>query len=163
MDTIDLMDKINKENPINVFQCKLNIEPLPYARPRKGRSGNFYNPRDKYKKTLIKAIKSYIDANCYKDLPCNGPVDLDIVIGLNPPETIKKSKTKMELTKLKFIRPQVRPDLDNYIKPILDALNSYLYKDDGQICSIKSEKVYTNEEPFIDIIAHYRQDKIKLR
>ena len=42
--------------------------------------------------------------------------------------------------------PISRPDLDNYIKFVFDALNGVFYKDDSQVVHIESIKEY-NQEP----------------
>ena len=39
--------------------------------------------------------------------------------------------------------PTVKPDLDNYTKAVLDALNTLIWKDDAQICSLKVAKSYS--------------------
>ncbi len=40
------------------------------------------------------------------------------------------------------ILPTKRPDADNIIKVVLDALNGVAFHDDGQICKIYFEKMY---------------------
>ena len=55
-----------------------------------------------------------------------------------------KSKNK------KRIYPVTRPDLDNYIKTVLDALNNRVYADDSQIVELHATKAYGNP-PRIDI------------
>ena len=42
--------------------------------------------------------------------------------------------------------PTVKPDLDNYIKSVLDAMNGIILKDDSQIVSIEASKKYTSIE-----------------
>lgn len=46
--------------------------------------------------------------------------------------------------------PSVKPDLDNYAKAILDALNSLVWIDDAQICSLQIVKSY-NLKPSITV------------
>ena len=36
----------------------------------------------------------------------------------------------------------VRPDLDNYVKLLLDVLNRWFYVDDSQVVKLQAEKVY---------------------
>ena len=43
------------------------------------------------------------------------------------------------------IRPTKKPDTDNIIKIICDALNGLAYKDDAQIVSNSTEKRYAND------------------
>lgn len=46
--------------------------------------------------------------------------------------------------------PVVRPDLDQYVKLVLDAGNMVVWADDSQIVSISAMKVYT-DSPFTKI------------
>lgn len=48
------------------------------------------------------------------------------------------------------IRPVVKPDADNIIKSILDALNGLAYKDDAAIVAVSAEKYYS-AEPRVEI------------
>lgn len=38
-----------------------------------------------------------------------------------------------------------RPDVDNYIKQVLDSLNTIVWRDDGQIYHIDSRKLYAEK------------------
>jgi len=46
----------------------------------------------------------------------------------------------------KFHVPGVRPDLDNYIKAVMDAMNGIVWMDDGQICEITAGKYYCESD-----------------
>lgn len=41
-------------------------------------------------------------------------------------------------------RPVVKPDVDNYIKATLDALNGIIWKDDAQIVTLHAAKYYSD-------------------
>lgn len=43
----------------------------------------------------------------------------------------------------KRLLPVVKPDLDNYVKLVLDACNGYLWPDDSQVCRVTAEKTYS--------------------
>lgn len=43
-------------------------------------------------------------------------------------------------------RPAKRPDIDNILKNILDALNTIAYEDDVQVIEINCSKYYTDKE-----------------
>ena len=43
------------------------------------------------------------------------------------------------------MRPTKKPDLDNCLKAITDALNGFAYKDDSQIVSIAVSKFYSDD------------------
>lgn len=60
-----------------------------------------------------------------------------------PKSTSKKQKTKMLAGE---IRPTKKPDMDNIIKAIADALNGIAYEDDKQIVECCIKKYYTEEE-----------------
>jgi Holliday junction resolvase RusA-like endonuclease len=72
----------------------------------------------------------------------------DILIGCSIPKSY--SKKKHALCVEHKIAPAKKPDVDNILKAIFDALNGYAYADDSQIIKIKAEKIYT-EEPFVEV------------
>ena len=39
-------------------------------------------------------------------------------------------------------RPEIRPDIDNIVKVVLDGLNGIAYNDDSQVVEIQARKVY---------------------
>ena len=50
-----------------------------------------------------------------------------------------------------YIRPNKTPDLDNYTKLALDALNDILWEDDRYIIEIHATKYYSTTQPRLDI------------
>jgi len=58
---------------------------------------------------------------------------------------------KNGLKKNALVWHQGRPDLDNMIKAVKDALTGIVYRDDGQICLEIASKKYA-DEPGIKII-----------
>jgi Holliday junction resolvase RusA-like endonuclease len=69
--------------------------------------------------------------------PLVGPLGLNLRVFLPRPKSSKR------------ILPDVKPDLDNYIKFALDCLTRARYwEDDKQICSIFANKCYTNGSLF---------------
>lgn len=59
-----------------------------------------------------------------------------------PKSTSKKKTTEMIAG---YIRPAKKPDIDNVIKSILDALNGVAYHDDTQVIAVTAEKRYSAE------------------
>ena len=47
---------------------------------------------------------------------------------------------------------KTRPDIDNYIKFVMDCLNGLVYKDDSQVVDIYSNKLYATNPQTIIII-----------
>lgn len=78
--------------------------------------------------------------------PLTGPIDLDVTAYLRMPASIPK---KLRAT----ARPVSRPDADNFLKTVLDALNGLAYADDSQVVSVSIEKAYVQDgvAPFWEI------------
>ena len=49
------------------------------------------------------------------------------------------------------IRPTKKPDVDNVIKIVLDALNGFAWHDDAQVVDLSVSKIYTDQEPFVRV------------
>lgn len=79
----------------------------------------------------------------------NTPLEVSIIALFSIPKSVSQ-KTK-DLMLKGDILPTKKPDLDNIIKIILDALNGVCYHDDAQICSIYFDKKYA-EIPSTKII-----------
>ena len=97
----------------------------------------FYNEKDitLYEKKIKEIAKTHIPN------PSIRPISLILVFHIKKPKTVKR------------LYPTVRPDLDNYEKSILDALNGVAYKDDAQVVTVLKSKQYTeNEEPNVEIL-----------
>lgn len=70
--------------------------------------------------------------------PVEGAIGIEIVFRVKRPKTVKRDF------------PTVAPDLDKYIRGVLDALTGIAYIDDSQVTDIKAEKVYS-DTPGADI------------
>lgn len=55
------------------------------------------------------------------------------------------SKTKQEQAERGIIKPTLKPDVDNYVKGIKDALNGIAYVDDSQVTVLLISKFYARE------------------
>ncbi len=53
------------------------------------------------------------------------------------------------------ISPTKKPDIDNIVKIVLDALNKIAFKDDNQITKLEVEKVYGSQEKVIIRVEEY--------
>lgn len=114
--------------------------PKPQARPRvflnKGRVFA-HSPKTNYFESVkAKAYEARITAN--KQL--SGALDLSLIFLLPYPESMsqKKKREKHYIT--------TRPDIDNYIKAVMDAINnSGLWIDDSQVAVLTASKQYSND------------------
>ena len=109
-------------------------------RPRMGRSGIVYTPKE----TLV--YENYVKM-CYSDyakqfgwLPYENQVRAEIEVLVAVPKSDSKTKKKAKIEGM--IRPAVKPDCDNLAKSILDSLNGLAYHDDKQVVDLFVKKYY---------------------
>lgn len=129
--------------------AKIIIEGNPVAkgRPRFTKRGFAYTPAKtkSAEEAIAWAWKEITKNNIYLE---NKPIRLHIDFYREiPKSTSKKRKIMMEN---KEILPTVKPDIDNYLKLVLDGLNGIAYKDDNLICDLRTRKFYS-ENPRIEI------------
>lgn len=72
--------------------------------------------------------------------PLDTPVALSVRIYKAIP--MSWSKVKRQQAESGDLRPVGKPDLDNYIKAVMDAGNGILWADDSQVCELHSIKAY---------------------
>lgn len=68
------------------------------------------------------------------------PVELTITAYYRIPKSFSKRKRTEALSGV--VRPQTKPDIDNVVKVVCDALNKVAYNDDTQVVKIVAEKYY---------------------
>lgn len=71
-------------------------------------------------------------------------VNVSIIAYFGIPKTAKKSEINDMLEN--NISPTKKPDIDNVVKIVLDAMNKFAFKDDTQITKLQVEKKYGLEE-----------------
>ncbi|MDE2096618.1 MAG: RusA family crossover junction endodeoxyribonuclease [Patescibacteria group bacterium] len=71
-----------------------------------------------------------------------GPLELTVQLYFSIPAS-KPKKWKADANS-GVIRPGKKPDIDNSIKAIMDALNKVVYVDDGQIVHVCASKHYSD-------------------
>ena len=69
-----------------------------------------------------------------------GPVAVSVVFMLKMPTNW--SKAKKLLAQDQEVLPTKKPDVDNLVKTVSDALNGLAYDDDKQIVELSARKVY---------------------
>ena len=74
-------------------------------------------------------------------------IEVDLVFAFIPPKSWSKKKTSEALEG--HIRP-TKSDIDNYIKSVLDSLNTVAYSDDRYVYKVSAMKKYDIEE-YIEI------------
>lgn len=132
-----------KANMTNVVQLVINEIPKPQPRPRitvRGKYAHAYEPKSitEYKRLVANKYRSE-----YKQqLPLIGALSVDISFYRPVQKSISKIERKRRL--LGESLPTVKPDIDNYVKAILDALNGLAFQDDSQIAVLYARKIYSD-------------------
>ena len=122
----------------------------------KARARTGYNPKTKQvmshtpDKTVL--YENFIKT-CYmqvtdKSFDNGQPLSKSIVACFEPIKSI--SKKQRELMLQNKVRPTKKPDIDNIIKAVLDALNGIAYKDDTQVVQVMAQKKYA-DKAFVEV------------
>ena len=77
-----------------------------------------------------------------------GPLSLEVRVYRIPPKSMGKKRSADAIEKKRGI--VTKPDLDNYIKLVSDAINGVVFADDSQIVAIRASKRYS-DVPGIEI------------
>lgn len=126
---------------------QLTIDGVPVAkgRPRLGRYGT-YTP--KKTQEYEKYVKMCWFAKYGGIQPSEQSLEVNIVFYLPIPKSVnKKQRAEMLDGRIKHTK---KPDIDNLIKSVLDALNGIAYSDDSKIIKVAAEKQYS-EKPRTEI------------
>lgn len=113
--------------------------PVGKGRPRFTRRGHCWTP-DKtvaYERDIKLAYWETCGKRCFG---ANKALSVEIVLYYIRPKRMTKHNSLMAQRGL--LRPVVKPDVDNVIKAILDALNGIAFYDDRQIVQVTCEKWY---------------------
>jgi len=114
--------------------------PVPKGRPKFFRKGSFVGTyTDKKTRQAEYDFKS--QAVKYRPpKPFTEAIQMMVFIYVKIPKSF--SIKKRSQAESGMIRPTKRPDLDNYLKLVLDSMNGIFFNDDAQIVDIKCFKYY---------------------
>ena len=114
-------------------------------------TGNVYTPNK------TKDYEDWIKQNFFIKYPKYQTIEDRVNIEIIAYIKIPKNATKSEISKMieDKISPQKKPDIDNIVKIVLDALNNYVIKDDIQVSKISVQKKYSEEEKLYIKIEEY--------
>ena len=93
-------------------------------------------------------IKTYYKINNFKAFKKNEALEVSAIAYYQIPKNTKKSH-KLLMIKGEML-PTKKPDIDNIMKVVLDALNGVAYHDDSQIVKIYAVK-YFSEYPEVKV------------
>jgi Holliday junction resolvase RusA-like endonuclease len=105
------------------------IDPVAWARAGRGRTHSYTLDHVASFKGVVQAIAR----RSHTGKPLHGALHLTVTFYRRPP------------TGKKRVHPTTKPDLDNYVKGVMDALNGIFWVDDAQICKAVVEKRYAKD------------------
>lgn len=148
--------------PVKYYKNENQIElivygnPVAQGRPRFSRQGGFVKAYDpiqskSYKQLIRLELQPLLSDPDFK------PIDRDCRLSLTVYRAIPKSfsKKKWQEALSGKIRPTTKPDTDNYVKGVLDALNGVILKDDSIVCELTAQKLYS-DKPRIEVVIEER-------
>jgi Holliday junction resolvase RusA-like endonuclease len=126
-------------------------EPVALARHRytiaKGKIHNYNAPKNADYKALVSMIAN---REMNGSSPLEKAVALNITVNRLVPQSWSKKKQKMALAG--EVKPTTRPDIDNYLKSVLDGCTGIIFKDDSQVTYVTASKVYSTT-PGVSVVA----------
>lgn len=139
------ISKARKHYSITMF-----VEPTAKGRPRAGKGGRMYTPQKtrEAESEMAQCLEKFIRDEEIIPYPKHQPLRVNLRFLCKRPKRLGKGDCEAKVT---------RPDLDNYIKLILDAANnSGLWHDDSQVVEILAQKLYCADylEPTITLEVH---------
>lgn len=149
MDTVNQMVDDIESIQWNTEQYIVPIIPKPASRPRYSfETRHFYVPGASDNKTIMKKIlgispslilaRTEIELYIYQPTPC-----------------YKMNQNEIYVAELGYIRPLIDPDVDNFAKAYLDAIQGVLIADDNIITGAVIEK-YFSVKPRIELVLRYQ-------
>lgn len=133
-----------------MFRFIIDGDPVGKGRPRVTRRGITYTPA-KTKHYEAWVVASYSQAlreqgQRQEDVFIEKGKKIGIVINALYPIPKSYSKKRINSIVMGNEHPTKKPDLDNIIKIILDALNGVAFHDDAQIVELRASKGYAMEK-----------------
>lgn len=133
-------------------------EPRAQERPRFSNRGGYVKAYDPESSRNHKAMIGMMAREVMGDRkPLEGDLILVLTVLKNPPMSWSKKKQR-ECLRRGILS---KPDLDNYVKLVLDALNGVVFRDDKDVATILARKLWTDEQPGMRItvtVADYEEE-----
>jgi Holliday junction resolvase RusA-like endonuclease len=130
-------------------------EPAGKGRPRVTKFGTHTPEQTVMYENWIKLLYNTTVKHCFEDnvriiITCHYSITKKDREALGKGKVSTKAYQEAKAKLDGSIRPQKKPDLDNIIKIIGDALNKIAYKDDAQVVEVIGRKYYS-EKPRVEV------------
>ena len=139
-----------------MIKFKYMGEPIGKGRPRvTARGGKFahaYTP--KRTKDFEDAIRFEFNVSNCEQMPVydkGTPLQAEMTFAFGVPKSYSKKKRAACLNG--EIMHTIKPDTDNIVKSVLDALSGAAFADDSQVVKVTAEKIYA-EESYVEVVIY---------
>ena len=127
----------------------MNIEftipgtPVAKGRPKFARRGAFVTAYSPEKTVSYENLVKVVASQAMKSSPpTKEAVSVDVWLFVTPPASWSKKKTEQALHQ--YIQPTSKPDIDNVVKGLFDAMNGIVFADDKQVVCLTVKKMYSD-------------------
>ena len=118
-------------------------EPTAQGRPRASTQNGHVRMYDPDKSRDYKDYVRLAAREFAPDSLLESALGIYVIVYRSMPKKYSNSKVKSQQAEAGLILPTTKPDADNYLKGIKDALNSVIWKDDSQIVDASVSKRYS--------------------
>lgn len=118
--------------------------PIGSPRPRFRNADRFVQT---YMPTSYTKHKDYIQEQMPK-LLTDKNLKVSLYFYFEPPKSWSKKRKLIAIGTYK----RTKPDVDNLIKTVLDAVNNHVWQDDNQVVHIDSYKMYAEESKIVMVV-----------
>ncbi|MCM3699222.1 RusA family crossover junction endodeoxyribonuclease [Paenibacillus macerans] len=124
-----------------MIQFTVYGEPVAQGRPKFSTAGGFPKAYDPKKSRDYKDYVKLAAAEHAPTTPLEGPLGMVLTVYRSTPKSF--SKRKAALAEEGKLTPTTKPDVDNYLKGVKDALKGVIWRDDSQVVEVYARKRYS--------------------
>lgn len=122
----------------------VKLEPMAQSRPRFARRGRGVVAYEKKEMKAWRAECSRLIREAFEEEKLiKGPLKIDATFYIKTPKHISSKKKLKEKLEAEEIFCSKKPDIDNYLKALLDSMTGIVFKDDGQVVESRARKLYS--------------------
>ena len=142
---------------MNSIQFTVLGEPYGKGRPRFNIfTGTAHTPEKTESREALVGYEYRRQCGTFR-FPDTAMLDMRILAYYSVPKGDSKATRAAKLEG--FIRPTKKPDMDNVVKLVADALNQVAYRDDTQIVDCQCRKFYSDRPRTVIIIKQIGEEK----
>lgn len=125
--------------------------PVGKGRPRFARRGKFISTYTPEPTATYENLVRVYAAEAMRGAPCiEGAVRVNVSLFVIPPESWSNKKRLAALAGAVY--PTTKPDIDNVIKLLADAMNGIVWRDDKQMVDLRVQKRYASAASVVVLV-----------